>query len=94
VVQFEFPQGSPSASDLWETVDVAQRKRTLKITNTDGGIMVRCGRCRRVFFSSSKEEDFAGERALDIQVQFDKHDCYEDASQAAARIVREATEGG
>jgi hypothetical protein len=71
---------------------MAQRKRTLKITKPNGGITVRCSRCMRVFFSSSKEGDFAGEKALDIQVQFDKHDCYEDANQAAARIVRDTTE--
>ena len=35
---------------------------------------------------------FRGTRA-EIQEQFDAHDCEEDASQAAVRIVREATEG-
>lgn len=29
----------------------------------------------------------------EIRQQFSRHDCNEDASQAAARIVREATEG-
>lgn len=54
-------------------------------------IAYRCSVCQRVFpvpGGSLTDQ----EKAEKVQASFDGHNCKEDASQAAVRIVKEATE--
>ena len=52
------------------------------------GVCIKCGHQ----FKVTSGKTFTVEDATEtLQKQFDAHDCNEDASQAAARIVREAT---
>jgi hypothetical protein len=80
-------------SGLWETVGMANRKRELEFTSMEPGqaMTARCMACRRVFRAIPRIMEKADDIVLRIREQFDAHDCNEDASQAAARIVREAT---
>lgn len=49
----------------------------------------KCDHCGRVFRAGDLSDK---ETQLKVRADFDAHNCREDASQAAARIVREATE--
>jgi hypothetical protein len=62
---------------------VPQGPRLIPLTDTTA----RCSACKRVF--AAKIDDATS----DLRQQFEDHNCTpsEDASQAAARIVREAT---
>ncbi len=80
---------------MWETVGVVKQERYLQFSTVEIGhsVSARCTRCDRVFLEKPKA---VGERTdeiiLRLRADFDAHDCHEDPSQAAARIVREATE--
>ena len=74
---------------LWETVGMNDRTKLLIIKRDSKGNPVsgHCSKCGRLFYfidtEKSKRNDYS----------FAGHECKrEDASQAAARIVREATE--
>ena len=76
-------------SGPWETVGMAEKPR-IYVVNKDASGMVISGhysKCGRIFqFENTRE----GRR---VEKAFDTHECTpEDASQAAARIVKEATE--
>jgi hypothetical protein len=69
------------------------KNRTLVKLAGVGGVSIayRCSQCSRVFpVSGGPLAD--QQKAEKAQAEFNKHNCHEDASQAAARIVREATE--
>ncbi len=52
----------------------------------------RCSVCKRPFHVPGERNDIRQvEIAFELDKQFREHNCKEDASQAAARIVREAT---
>jgi len=74
---------------LWETV--LMPKRNLRVVKRMRQVTLAvCEACNAQFKSNLTEPDNAD---LEIKTQFDQHKCKpEDASQAAARIVREATE--
>jgi hypothetical protein len=83
--------------DLWETVGMA--KPTLKITkSTPQGIPVRgtCPLCGTDFSTEAFDDDstYPHEPTLkkDFEAHFGRAHIREDASQAGARIVREATD--
>lgn len=69
-------------------------KREMKIVKKIGPApyMAVCTNCGHQFRVTSGETFTAEDATATLQKQFDAHDCKEDASQAAARIVREATE--
>ena len=52
----------------------------------------RCSVCKRVFIAKPKDGERDDDAVLRMRADFDVHSCREDASQSAARIVREATE--
>jgi len=66
-------------------------KRELVPLNTAGAAPwgYKCSKCGRVF---SPHGNLSDADLLKIRAEFEAHNCREDASQAAARIVREATE--
>ena len=64
---------------LWETVVMAKTERLLRVPR-DPVMPSECTACGQQFVGR------------DILERFRDHNCSEDASQAAARIVREATE--
>lgn len=66
---------------LWETVGMAKRDRELVILH-DPKLRGVCKACAHQFTGTEAE----------ILQKFNAHQCNEDASQAAARIAREATE--
>jgi hypothetical protein len=73
---------------LCETVPMP--KRTLRIVKRTPIAIAICESCNMQFHSKQPVEDNS---EIDLEIQFNKHKCErEDASQAAARIVREATE--
>ncbi len=78
---------------MWETVGVQRHNRELQFTEMRPGqtMMARCSVCKRLFRAIPKISETADNTALRIRADFDAHDCNEDHSQAAARIVREAT---
>jgi len=55
-------------------------------------VMARCSACKRVFVAKPHANERADDLLLKIRAEFDAHNCNEDASQVAARVVREATE--
>jgi len=55
-------------------------------------LSARCSDCRRVFIAEPRSKDRIDDLILQVRYAFDHHNCRENASQAAARIVREATE--
>jgi hypothetical protein len=62
------------------------------IEMTIGKPMVACCTvCKQVFRAIPKGGERSDVLALRIRTEFDQHKCNEDASQVAARIVREAT---
>jgi hypothetical protein len=66
-------------------------KRSLKVIDKGMGAPLAgmCTACKRKFVAKPK----LGEDPMEFLLeQFNDHKCKEDASQAAARIVREATE--
>ncbi len=66
-------------------------ERNLRIVKRTPIALAICESCNMQFHSKQPVEDNA---EIDLKIQFSKHKCKpEDASQAAARIVREATEG-
>lgn len=50
----------------------------------------KCSKCERVF---SPYGNLAEADLLKVRAEFKSHNCREDSSQAALRVVREATEG-
>jgi hypothetical protein len=65
-------------------------KRTFRLVRVRFPLSGICESCNRSFMSRNEDSD---EALKEIQSAFDVHKCErEDASQAAARIVREATE--
>jgi hypothetical protein len=52
----------------------------------------RCNQCGHPFYASAGALDNHEKSTRDFYAAFEKHSCAEDASQSAARIVREATE--
>lgn len=63
--------------------------RNLRIVKRTPIAIGVCEACNMQFHSKQPVEDNA---EIDMMIQFDKHKCKrEDASQTAARIVREAT---
>jgi hypothetical protein len=58
---------------------------------TSQPVSAQCSACKRVFVAKPGASDRTDDLALRIKAEFDRHDCNEDASQAAARIVKEAT---
>jgi hypothetical protein len=84
-------------SDLWETVGMVKHalKRELVDLSYVHGIPAfgRCGKCGRPFETPSDAMANPKKATEDFHAAFAAHKCDQDASQAAARIVREATEG-
>jgi hypothetical protein len=69
-------------------------KRNLRIIKSSGGTPIQgvCEHCNMVFSATRNDAGFVSDKD-EVRDQFDKHKCApQDASQAAARIVREATE--
>jgi hypothetical protein len=68
-------------------------KREMRIVKKIGPApyMAVCTNCSHQFRVTSGKEFTVEDATETLQKQFDAHDCNEDASQAAARIVREAT---
>jgi len=64
---------------LWETVGMEKQERLLRVPR-DPKLPGECTACGHKFTEP------------DMLKKFREHKCREDASQAAARIVREATE--
>ena len=57
----------------------------------DAPVGYRCSKCQRVF--PVPGGDMSDEqKSARVKAEFDKHNCKEDANQAAARVVRESTE--
>lgn len=79
-------------SGLWETV--CMKKRYMRIVKMSGAMpdMAACTNCGHEFKVYSGKKHTIAEATENLRNQFAAHDCKEDASQAAARIVREATE--
>ena len=69
-------------------------ERSLQFANMVTGEppSARCSDCHRVFIAKPRSKDRIDDLILQIRYAFDQHNCREDASQAAARIVIEATE--
>ena len=79
-------------SSLWETVRMT--KRNLRILKSAGGTPTLgvCEYCNTTFEAFRDETGFVSNKD-DVRDQFEAHKCKrEDASQAAARIVKEATD--
>ncbi len=78
---------------LWETVVMKKPELIIESTPDDGFIAIRCSSCDT--FKVRIEENTLASKAM-IRGIYDLHFRYvhvrEDFSQAAARIVREATE--
>jgi hypothetical protein len=95
VVQFEFPQGWRQSTVLWDTWFM--KAPNLIVTNFIGGQPQawKCPACRETF-DLSPYPGTPQEKIDQMVAAYEKHfkDRHgkEDASQAAARIVREATE--
>jgi hypothetical protein len=84
-------------SSLWETIRM--KKPTMQVTERINGIPVQatCSSCHNTtFHAGSKIGGTAEENERTLKALFDHHfetiHLKEDASQAAARVVREATE--
>jgi hypothetical protein len=79
-------------STLWETVGMANQRTLVKHASVGAlPVAYRCSQCQRVFpVPGGPLTD--EEKAKKVQASFDAHNCKEDASQATARIVKEATE--
>ena len=76
---------------LWETVRMSQRRLRIVKYAGETALLGVCEYCNKTF--ESRRGVAGPESKADIGKQFDAHTCKrEDASQAAARIVREATE--
>ena len=58
----------------------------------DQPVKGRCSICHRPFSAQPKPGERTDDALLRLRADFETHSCHEDASQAAARIVREATE--
>jgi hypothetical protein len=75
---------------------MAKNDRYLHFGNLDieGGktIAGTCSSCRRVFLGKPNPGESIDDVLVLVRAEFEAHKCREDASQAAARIVREATE--
>lgn len=90
VVQFEIHRYC-QIGKLWETVSMP--KRNLRIVKSAGGVPLLgvCESCNQTFTAAAHPLGEASK--TDVRDQFEAHKCKrQDASQAAARIVREATE--
>jgi hypothetical protein len=70
------------------------KPRELEFTNMKPGedMMARCSVCKRPFRATPKFGESADSIVLRLRADFAAHNCNEDATQAAARIVREATD--
>ncbi len=68
--------------------------RELNFSKVETGkpAMARCSACKRVFVAKPQGNERTDDLLLKIRAEFDAHNCNEDASQAAARVVKEATE--
>jgi len=75
----------------WETVFM--QKRAVRIVKHLGSVPVEaiCTFCSRVFKAPVTTLSKLKDATENLQQQFDRHKCREDASQAAARIASEAT---
>ena len=71
-----------------------KRERILQFENIEEGepIKARCSFCDRPFIGKYGPGERTDAVLLRMRADFEAHNCKEDASQAAARIVREATE--
>ena len=88
VVRFEIHRVAPE-SDLWETVRMAKSRRHLQFANIVIGepLSAQCSACKRVFIAKPRAGAAAADSlALGIKVEFDQHNCKEDACKAAARM--------
>lgn len=67
---------------------MAKQERSLEFTNNPLGapMSAQCSVCRRVFMAKPLPGLSSDNMVLQIKTEFDKHNCKEDASQAAARI--------
>ena len=89
------PQGVADVPDLCDTCGMV--KRDLKFGNLDlqtgKPISGVCSSCGRMFLGKPNAGERTDDVLLRVRAEFDAHNCREDASQAAFRTVREATEG-
>ena len=70
------------------------QKRNLRIVKSAGGVPLVgvCEYCNQTFTAAAHPLGEASKTDVDVRDQFEAHKCKrQDASQAAARIVREAT---
>jgi hypothetical protein len=89
MMQFEVHRVAPWA-DLWETVRMAKQRQLVPLNKVGAAPFgYKCDQCSRVFRVGNLNDE---ETQRKIRAEFEAHNCKEDASQAAARIVREATE--
>jgi len=79
-------------SDLWETVEMADR--TLKDVTLIRGMPMygRCSRCGRPFRMPPEAGENPEKAKQDFHAAFNLHECDQDTNHAAGRIVKEATE--
>lgn len=83
-------QAKASAAAAKKAKGATMPKRTFRIVRTHYPLTAICESCQQNFISRA-EDGIVAEK--EIRTAFDAHKCKrEDASQAAARIVREATE--
>src|ERR1700722_7962928 len=77
-----------------ETVGMKKHDRVLQFEAIEQGkpIKGRCSICHRPFSAKPNPGGRTDDALLRIRAEFEAHNCHEDASQAAARIVREATD--
>jgi hypothetical protein len=73
---------------------MANRIRELQFIHMQPGhpMEARCLACGRVFRAAPQTIERTDDVVMRIRADFGAHNCNEDARQAAARIVREATE--
>jgi hypothetical protein len=69
------------------------KRKLIAIGTTDGLVTSgRCSVCKRPFLPKTGERPSPKTIHSDLLAAFEAHNCREDASQAAARVVRESTE--
>ena len=69
------------------------KKRYMRIVKMSGAMpdMAACTNCGHEFKVYGSKKHTVAEATENLRKQFTAHDCKEDASQAAARIVKEGT---
>jgi hypothetical protein len=83
--------GLAQGTALWETLRMTKREMRVVKSIGPAPYMAICTNCGHQFKVTSGKTFTVEDATETLQKQFEAHNCSEDASQSAARIVKEAT---